>query len=62
MVAIVAWKNALSLFVLAHEISHLFGCQHDDRFGDRLNPLSSNYEFGYFIDHPENSELNTIMA
>ena len=62
MVAIIEWRDALTKFILAHEIGHLFGCQHDDRFANRDEPLAEDFEFGYFIDYPENEFLNTIMA
>ena len=62
MVGIVRWKYAITEFVRAHEIGHLFGCSHDDRHAKKPDPFDSNYRYGYFIDHPGGNDLHTIMA
>ena len=62
MVAIVQWKFAVTEFVLAHEIGHLFGCSHDDRHAKKPDPFGSDSRFAYFVDHPEGNELHTMMA
>ena len=62
MVAIVQWNVAVTRFSLAHEIGHLFGCEHDDRYAEKPDPFNNDYRFAYFVDHPERNELHTMMA
>ena len=62
MLASVEWGHALTTFTFVHEVGHLFGCQHDDRFAVKNRRHAVGYEFGYFIDYPESPELGTIMT
>lgn len=61
MVAVVQFKHATNKFSLAHEIGHLFGCEHDD-FKAVTDAHNKNFEYGFYIDHPASHELHTIMA
>ena len=62
MLASVEWEQALWRFVFIHEISHLFGCQHDDQNAVKTSHHVVGYEFGYYVDYPENRRLGTITS
>ena len=62
MVAIINFRHALDTLTLAHEIGHLFGCEHDDINADKLPGLNQDFEYGFYVDHPASNDLHTLMA
>lgn len=47
---------------LAHEVGHLFGCEHDDMNVLKLPNLNKDFEYGFYVDHPASHNLHTLMA
>ncbi len=50
-------------YVLGHEVSHLFGCDHNREQVNPANPDAPlGYQYGYLMRPPVNSGYITIMA
>ena len=62
MVAVVNFRHSIKSLTLAHEVGHLFGCEHDEMNVVKLPPFNKDYEYGFFVDHPASHNLHTLMA
>ena len=61
MVAVIQFQKVVKQFSLAHEIGHLFGCEHDDVKSTKAD-FNKDYEYGYYVDYPAAHEMHTVMA
>ena len=62
MVALINFRHVLRSMSLAHEVGHLFGCEHDDMNVVKLPKLNMDFEYGFYVDHPASHNLHTLMA